>query len=411
MGVRGRSVSVVAVLTLVLTLAACSGKSSSGGSGGSGPSGDTIKIGASIPLSGGLASFGFFEKWGYQHAVNAVNNAGGIEINGKKRKIQLILLDDATDPNNVVNNIQRLITSDRVDALLGSCTNSLVEPGALVADRASVPFVTGCATTNGFEAAKKWTWAWDLFFNSEQLTETPFNTVDELGLKTNKKVAILHSNGKSENDIGSTEWPKWAQKHGWTVTYNQAFPPGTTQFNSALQSVKASGADMLLSVFPPPASLAIRKQMISAGYNPKLLVQEEGGEPVQYAQALGTQANGVMVGGFWDPSFPYPGAQDLRKEFEAETKKTFSQHIADTEAAAQILLDAFKRAGTTDKTKLNAAIGQTDAMYVVGQVKFDANHTYTLPMVEEQWQNGKNVVVAPKKFATAQVLYPLPSGG
>jgi len=198
-------------------------------------------IGASIPLTGPLAGFGYFEKWGYQHAVNLANAGGGIKIDGVKRKVKLIILDDQTNPNTTVNNVQQLITQDHVTALLGSCTDSLVEPGALIANRMGVPMVTPCAATNTFGTTAKWTWAWDLFFNSENLTETPFNTADELGLKakTNSKVAIIHSNGKNENIIGTIEWPAWAKKHGWKVVYNTAVPPTQTQFTSSLQAAKA----------------------------------------------------------------------------------------------------------------------------------------------------------------------------
>ncbi|HUZ25848.1 MAG TPA: amino acid ABC transporter substrate-binding protein [Streptosporangiaceae bacterium] len=363
-----------------------------------------------MPLTGPLAGFGYFEKWGYQHAVNGVNAAGGITIGGVKRKVKLILLDDQTNPNTTVNNVQRLITQDHVNALLGSCTDSLVEPGALIANRMGVPMVTPCAAVNTFGVTAKWKWAWDLFFNSAQLTETPFNTADALGLKakTNSKVAIIHSNGKNENIMGGQEWPAWAKKHGWTVAYNQPFPPDQSQFTSALQAVKASGADMLLVVLPPPAAIALRKQMVSVGYTPKILVIEEGGEPLQFATAPGKLANGVMVGGYWDPSFPYPGANQIRKEFEVQTHQTFSQHIADTDAAAQVLLDAIKRAGSLDPTKINDQIAKTNTMTVVGHIQFGPEHTSTLPMVEEQWQNGKNVVIWPQNRATAKVLFPLP---
>ena len=399
---HNRTVAGVMATLLVGGLTACASSTSSGSSA------SVITIGASIPLTGGLASFGAFEKWGYQHAVDTANAAGGITIDGKKLKVKLDILDDQTDPNTTVNNVRKLITQDHVDALLGSCTDSLVEPGALIANRSGVPMVTPCAATNTFGTTTKWTWAWDLFFNSEQLTETPFNTVDELGLATNKKVAIIHSNGLNETVIGNTEWPAWAKKHGWTVTYNTALSPTTSDFTSAIEAAKASGADMLLTVFPPPAAITLRKQMAAADYNPKILVIEEGGEPQAFATALGTLANGVWVGGYWDPSFPYPGAAALRTEFEKETGQTFSQHIADTDTAAQVLLDAIGRAGTLDKTAINKQIGLTDKTYVVGPIKFGADHTSTLPMVEEQWQDGKNVVIAPADRATAKVLFPMP---
>jgi branched-chain amino acid transport system substrate-binding protein len=241
------------------------------------------------------------------------------------------------------------------------------------------------------------------------LTETPFNAVDELGLKTDKKVAIIHSNGRNETVIGKTEWPKWAAKHGWKVVYDAALSPTTSNFGSAVQSAKASGADMLLTVFPPPAAITLRKQMKAADYTPKILAMEEGGEPEAFARSLGHLADGVWVGGYWDPSFPYPGADKLRTAFEKQTRQTFSQHIADTYTAAQVLLDAISRAGSVDHTAVNKQIALTDKTYVVGPVKFGTDHTTTLPMVEEQWQNGKNVVIAPRDRATAKVLFPVPS--
>jgi branched-chain amino acid transport system substrate-binding protein len=403
---RARPAAMAAVsIATVCLLAACGSSGSSDG----GSSSDVIKIGASIPLSGPLAGFGTFQKWGYQHAVDAVNAQGGIEVNGVKKKVQLILLDDQTDPNVTINNTQRLLTNEKVDAMLGSCTDNLVEPGALVADRAGVPLVTGCAATNTFGTTKQWTWAWDLFFNSEQLTETPFNTVDELGLQTNKKVALIYSNGKNETVIGGTEWPKWAAKHGWTVSYSATFPPDTSQFTSAVQAAKSSGADMMLAVFPPPAAIALRKQFAAANYTPKILVIEEGGEPQAFSDALGNLAEGVMVGAYWDRTFPYPGAEELAAAFEKETNSTFSQHIADSNAAATILLTAIPKAGTLDKSKINDAISQTDMMTVVGQIKFGADHTSTLPMVEAQWQNGKSPIIAPKSFANATVIFPMPA--
>jgi branched-chain amino acid transport system substrate-binding protein len=410
MRVPGRTVCAVAGIALALAtaLSACSGSAGSAASS-SGP----IVIGASIPLTGPLAGFGYFEKWGYQHAVNVANAAGGIKIDGVQRKVKLILLDDQTDPNTSVNNVQQLITQDHVTAVLGSCTDSLVEPGALIANRMGVPYVTPCAATNTFAATAKWTWAWDLFFNSEDLTQTPFNTADELGLKakTNGKVAIIHSNGKNENIIGTVEWPAWAKQHGWQVVYDTAVPPTQTQFISSLQAAKAAGADMLLVVISPPGAIALRKQMVSVGYNPKILVIEEGGEPLQFAQALGKLANGVMVGGYWDPTFPFPGAKQLMAEFQAQTGQTGSQHIADTDTAATVLLQAIARAGTLDATAINNQIGKTNAMFVAGHIQFNAQHTSTLPMVEEQWQNGKNVIIAPVNRADAKVVFPLPANG
>jgi branched-chain amino acid transport system substrate-binding protein len=404
MKVRAASIAALAVS---VGLAACgSSSSSSGGSGG-----DTIKIGASVPLSGPLAGFGSFVKWGYQHAVAQVNAAGGITVDGKKKKVQLIMLDDQTDPNTVANNTTRLITRDNVDAMLGSCTPALVNAGALVADRNQVPLVTGCDPLGAFTSVKKWNYVWDLFFAEPELSALPFETLKNLGYdsKTNHKFAILHDNGPDGQVVGGKLGPLTAAKYGYKVVMNQSFPTDATQFGSLVQQAKASGADVVFVDAVTPQAVAIRKQMAAAGYTPKVLIMEKGGEPVQFAQALGKLSNGVLVGGYWDPSLPYPGAKTLAAEFTQQTGQTSSQHIADSTTAALVLLDAIARAGSTDKAKVNAALAQTNKTYVAGPIKFGADHTSKLALVEDQWQSGKAVVVGPtKSVQTGNFLFPLP---
>jgi branched-chain amino acid transport system substrate-binding protein len=354
---------------------------------GDAAAGSEIVIGASIPLSGPLASFGSFQKWGYEHAVAEANAAGGIRVDGTQRKVKLLLRDDKTDANVVASNIDSLISADRATALLGSCTPPLVIAGALAAERNSAPLVTGCA--------------WDLFFNDPDLAEAPFKALQDLAVNSNHSVAILHDNSADGSVVGGTLWPELAKKYGYKVLVNVAFPTDTTDFSASVQQAKASGADVVLVDTVTPQAVSIRKQMAAAGFSPKVLVMEKGAEPTQFAEAVGPLADGVLVGGYWDASFPYPGAAALKAAFTADNRGSASQHIADSYTAARVLLDAIAAAGTLDRQKINAAIARTDKSYPVGPVKFSASHVATLPMVEMQWQGGEQKVVWPKDRATA----------
>jgi branched-chain amino acid transport system substrate-binding protein len=369
---------------------------------------DDIAIGASLPLSGALAGFGSFQQWGYKRAVDEVNKAGGISIGGKKLMVKLITRDDKTDPNATASNTETLISRDHVVAMLGSCTPALVNAGALVAERAKKPLVTGCDPLEVFKSVRKWNYAWDLFFSVPELAAAQFKALAELGVETNKKIAIWHDNGPDGQAIGGAIWPALAKEFGYEVVQNAEFPIDNTQFTSIIAEAKSKGAEIVLGDAITPQAIAIRKQMAAAGYTPKVLNIEKGAEPVQFADALGKLSDGIMVGGYWDPSFPYPGAADLAKAFESETKLSSSQHIADSYAAAQVLLDAIAAAGSLDPEKINAAIAKTDKSYVVGLIKFDADHTAKLPIVSLQWQSGKTVIVWPKASATGKFLFPMP---
>lgn len=376
---------------------------------GAGPAAaDDIVIGASVPLSGPLAGFGSFVQWGYKRAVDEVNKAGGISVDGKKQQVKLIIRDDKTDPSATASNTETLISRDKVVAMLGSCTPALVNAGALVAERAKKPLVTGCDPIEAFKSVRKWNYVWDLFFHEPQLAAVQFKAMDELGAKTNKKLAIWHDNGPDGQVVGGKLWPTLAKEFGYEVVQNAEFPVDNTQFTSIIGEAKSKGAEVVLVDAITPQAVAIRKQMAAAGYTPKVLNIEKGAEPVQFAEALGKLSDGIMVGGYWDPTFPFPGAADLAKAFESETKLSSSQHIADSYAAAQVLLDAIAKAGSTDPEKINDAIRDTNKTYVVGPIQFDQYHTAKLPLVSLQWQGGKTVVVWPKDAKTGDFLFPLP---
>ena len=369
---------------------------------------DEIVIGASLPLSGPLAGFGNYQKWGYETAVNDVNKAGGISIGGKKMPVKLVIRDDKTDPSVVASNTETLISRDNAVAMLGSCTPALVNAGALVAERRKVPLVAGCDPLGAFKSVRKWSYAWVMFFDEGDLATAGFRMMADYGLQTNKKVAILADNGPDGQVVGGKIWPETAKAGGYEVAHSTSFPVDTQQFTTMIAQAKATNADIVLVDAIPPQAIAMRKQMAAAGYNPKMLVMEKGAEPEQFAQALGKLADGILVGGSWDPSFPYPGAAELGKRFETETKQTQSQHIADSHAAAQVLLDAIAAAGSLDREKINGAIAKTNKSYVIGPVKFDAANTSAIPITVMQWQSGKAVVVWPKDRANGKLIFPLP---
>jgi branched-chain amino acid transport system substrate-binding protein len=368
-----------------------------------------VVLGASIPLSGPLAGFGICQQWGYETAVKDMNQAGGISIDGTPRRIRLLIRDDETNPALTAENTERLIAGDGAAALLGSCTPPLVHAGAAVAERSKIPLVTGCNPLGAFRAARQWAYAWNLFFDEHDLASVPFRMMADMGLATNKKVAILTDDGPHESKLAGQLWPAQAASAGCTVVHNAALPGDPGQLEAAISQAQATGADIVLVDAIPPQAIALRQQMARAGFAPRLLVVEKGGEPEAFAQATGGSSDGVLVSGYWHPSFPYPGASDLGRRFQAETQRTPGAQIANAHAVAQVLLDAIARAGSLDGERINAAIAATDKSYVVGPVKFAADHTAPIALTMTQWQGGRARVVWPGDRANAQLIVGLPT--
>ena len=372
---------------------------------------DEIVIGASIPLTGVLSAFGAYQEWGYTRAVDEINAAGGIEINGRMLPVRLVLYDDESLPEKVAENTERLILRDNVDALLGSATPPLVISGAFIAERERVPMVTGIAPIRAFLGANEdgWYYVWDLFFDELEMTQQQFLTMDLV--ESNRRVALFTDNEQDGVVMGGL-WEENAPNFGYEIVYHATFPVGTTEYGDMIRQAQDADAEIVIAQMITPDAINLWKQMQSLGYIPNAAFFEKGGEPVAWWEAHGEAAQGTMVAGYWHPALDLPGAQELRDAFEEETGQLYSQHIADTYVAAQVLLDAIARAGSLDKEDINDAIGQTNADYVVGHVEFtvgDPPRAAVLPITMLQWQDGDLEVVYPEELATADFIYPIPS--
>ncbi len=371
-----------------------------------------IRIGASVPQNGVLAAFGTYTTWGYKTAIAEVNAKGGVMLSkyGKRVPVKLILYDDESRPELVTKNTERLIVRDKVHAILGSATPPLVISGAIVAEREGIPLLAPVCPIRAFLGANKAGWKWSrvMFFDELEMTKQQFLIMDSV--KSNKKVALFTDNEQDGVVMGML-WNKNAPKLGYEIVYHAKFPIGTTDYGDLIRRAKAAGAEIVIAQMITPDAIAVWKQMRALNYKPKAVFFEKGGEPHVWWKVLGKSAQGTMVAGYWHPNLDYPGAKALRQRFEKETGQTYSQHIADTYAAAQVMLEAIERAGSEDPAAINQAIGKTDKTFVVGPVKFTegkGKRAAALPVFMLQWQNGELEIVHPRKWATAKFLYPLP---
>ena len=181
--------------------------------------------------------------------------------------------------------------------MLGSCTPALVNAGALVAVRHKIPMVTGSNPLDVFKPSASGTGSGTSFFDDPDLAAAPVRAIVDMGLQTNKKIAILHDNGPDGPVVGGQFWPE-IKDNGLEVVQNASFPVDNTQFTSVLAEAKAKGTDIILMDAITPQGVSPRKQMASAGFTPKTMDIEKGGEPVQFTTALGKLADGVMVDGY-----------------------------------------------------------------------------------------------------------------
>ena len=96
-----------------------------------------LKIGASLPLTGEFSEPGKAAKQGYEVWAATVNESGGL----LGRQVELVIKDDASNQNTVVSDYNALISSDKVDLLLGTFSSLLNLPASAVAERNRMLYV------------------------------------------------------------------------------------------------------------------------------------------------------------------------------------------------------------------------------------------------------------------------------
>lgn len=396
----------VVMLFAVWVVAGC------GDDGGTAPEGEeateTIKIGASLPMTGPLSTFGLYLSWGYQHAIDEVNEQGGLQLaSGKKANVELVILDNESAPEKATANIERLALREGVVALLGPATPPLVIPAGGAAEEHKLPMIATNSPIQATTSARDWTFLWTTFFDELDMTTQQFKTMDTV--ESNKKVALFTDNEQDGVVMGGL-WEEKAPEFGYEVVYRANFPVGTTDYSDVIRRAQASGADIVICQMITPDSVAMFRQAESMNWKPKAIFIEKGADPQAFWDNLGPSAQGVGITGYWDPGNGFPGSDGLREAFEQEKNQQYGPIIGLGYSISKILLDAIARADSLEGEDINAAIAQTDADYAIGHVKFNENNAWPIPAYMDQWQDGERKSVFNERGeAAADFIYPLPS--
>jgi len=388
-----KSTKVLAVLGVAaLALAGCA--AGDGGGGGGIGADDPIRIGASIPVTGPLAPFGPIIEAGYQAAVDDVNAAGGITIDGTEHQVELVILDNETDPNKVTEQARTLVLSDGVVGLLGSVTPGLTIPAANVAELEGVPMVS-TLTPNGAWAsgnADGWQYAWNLFMDEQQFSDIAYATADTV--ETNKKVVIFADTEEDGVATGGL-WEADAPGKGYEIAYRADNPAGTTDFTNDINAAKSAGAEILLAILAPPDAFALWEQMKALDYVPDLAFCLKCSSTAAFQAVLGETAEATSNVYLANPS-DAPEWAEVTARFEAEYGQNVDRSsVLAAYSAARILLDAIAAAGSVDGAAVNDAIAATDQEYPIGHVRFREDHSFPADAATLQWFGDAQLEVFP----------------
>lgn len=380
-----RTMMMAGAAVAALALAACSGgNAGDGGDGGGSASGETIKIGAALPMTGALASFGPMIEAGYQQLVDDVNADGGIEIDGTSHQVELIVRDSESDSTKVAEASRSLVLDDGVVGLLGSVTPPLAVPASTVAEAEQVPFVGTLTPVQSWLAGNPegWSYAWNFFFDEDDMTALQYKVADLT--ETNKKVALFTDNAEDGTVMGAL-WEEKASEFGYEVVQRAIFPVGTTDYTQYINELKSSDADVLIAQMIPPDAMALWKQLKAADVDLQLAFAEKAASTSAWPAELGEIAEGTMITDWYMEGDP-KGAE-LLEQFAAQVGVNPEAGAAVLAySAAKVLTDAIARAGSLDPSVINEEIANTSGMYPSGyEIEFGDDHASRIEPVSSQW--------------------------
>jgi branched-chain amino acid transport system substrate-binding protein len=325
------------------------------------------------------------------------NAAGGLDVKGTKRRIELISSDDQSNIETCVRTYEKLMGSDKVDLVLppwGSNANFAVAP---LANRFQYPFLAPTALSRRLVEMKL-----PYFFLLLQQPKPMMDALVDM-LKNNgaKTVAVIYVDDLFGLENYAALKVALAGS-GISIVEDKSYPLGVKDLSPVLRGFKDKNPDAFIGLTYPPDTILASRQAKEIGFNPKFFYASVGTAFQLYRNVMQAGAEGVLGMGSWNGKTS-PGAKAY---FDAHVKKFGAAKEPDrwasgaTWAGLEILTAAVARVGLDRKAIRDFVAGNTHKT-ILGDVRFQGSENVGVPGTVGQWQKGEFEVVWPRNRATA----------
>lgn len=364
---------LLASLFGALLFSGCKKKPSAGNSG-------EIVIGEFASLTGATASFGQSANKGVRMAIDEANANGGV----LGKKLRLVTEDDQSKAGEAATVVRRLISREKPVAIIGEVASSRSLEAAPICQQNKIPMISPASTN------PKVTQTGDYIFRVCFIDPFQGSVLAKFMLQRGWTKAAILTDVKQDYAVGLTDFFKdYFTKNGGTIVSEQSYSSGDKDFKAQLTSIRSTTPEAIL---------------VAGYYNEAGLVASQARELDIKAPLLGGDgwdspslvevAGDAMEGNFFSNHFSSedksPAVQDFLAKYKTKYLETPDAMAALAYDATMLLLDAIKRAGTTDSAALRDAIAGTNAFpAVTGNITLDASRNATKAAVILKVQDGK----------------------
>lgn len=351
---------------------------------------DSVKIGVNMELSGAAAGYGNAQKQGIQLAVSEINKKGGIDVNGRKKKIKLIMRDNKTAISTSASVAAQLATKEKVAAIVGPATTNAGTAEIPNITKAKVPSVSPSATDPNYTLQKNGKVQPFVFracyqnnFQGGSAAKFVMNNIKA------KRVAVYTDNS---SDYGNGLAKAFKKTYKGKIVDSQTFSEGDKDFNAVLTSFKAKKVDAIYVpgyytevglIIKQARQIGIKAPIVgSDGMADPKLVQIAGAKnasKIYYTTPFSTQV-----------AAKDPTASKFMRDFKNryhEEAPTFSALAYD---AVYMIKEAIENEKSDDSAKITKGLEQIkDFTGVTGKITVDKDHNPEKPIAVEELINGK----------------------
>jgi branched-chain amino acid transport system substrate-binding protein len=390
---------------------------------------DSVKIGVLMPLTGNAAAAGQASKAAIEVAADIVNNAhpelGNLPLAATAglphlggAKLDVVFVDHQGNPSQAQQLATRLITEDKVNALMGAYQSSCTFTATPVAERYGIPVMVGDSaalniTTRGFKyvfrstpIATDYARTYMRFFADMKKEGRPINSI-----------AIVNENTDYGTSVGDAIEAE-AKKENVPVAIRIPYSASSTDVSAQVLQLKDKKPDVAIFISYTADSILYVKTMKNFDYKPTMVLGDDSGfSDPSFVPAISDIGQGLMNRSAWDIGKPGSITAKINDMYKAKTGRDLDDTSGRNMQGFLALAEAIDRAGSTDPDKIRDALTKTDLkpdqlMMGYQGIKFDATgqnilaSTYLI-----QLHGSRYELVWPESAATSQLQWPMGGWG
>lgn len=337
--------------------------------------GNDILVGFYGSLTGDGASFGLSSREGAELALDEINAAGGL-LGG--RKLRLLAEDDQSKPEDASSAVMKLVTQDKVVAVIGEVASRRTLAAAPVAQRYQVPMISPASTNERVTAVGDYIFRVCFIdpFQGEVLAKFAYNDLKARRVAVLKDIQQDYSVGLADSVVANF------RKLGGTVSDPVSYSSGDADFRAVLTQIRSQKPDAIFATGYYSEAAIIVRQARELGMTMPILGGDGWvGDPLKNGRDA---LKNTYISNHYSGDNPDPVVQNFVKAYHAKFNREPDSIAALGYDAIKVLADAINRANSTEGPKLRDALATANVAGVTGQLKMNSKRDVDKPAVVQE---------------------------